>query len=54
MWLLGAGASRSAGMPTAYDVIWDLKRAYYCLKENQELMRIDTALGKEQFRFRKR
>ncbi|NOZ86872.1 MAG: SIR2 family protein [Deltaproteobacteria bacterium] len=37
MWFLGAGASRSAGLPTATDIIWDLKRRYYCLHENQDL-----------------
>jgi hypothetical protein len=37
MWFLGAGASRTAGMPTASDIIWDLKRRYYCLHENQDL-----------------
>jgi hypothetical protein len=37
MWFLGAGASRTAGMPTAGDIIWDLKRRYYCLHENQDL-----------------
>jgi hypothetical protein len=37
MWFLGAGASRTAGMPTAADIIWDLKRRYYCLHENQDL-----------------
>jgi len=37
MWFLGAGASRAAGMPTASDIIWDLKRHYYCLHENQDL-----------------
>lgn len=37
MWFLGAGASRTAGMPTASDIIWDLKRSYYCLHENQDL-----------------
>jgi len=37
MWFLGAGVSRSAGMPTATDIIWDLKRKYYCLKEDQSL-----------------
>jgi hypothetical protein len=24
-------------MPTASDIIWDLKRRYYCLHENQDL-----------------
>src|SRR5216684_8211143 len=37
LWFLGAGASRTAGMPTATDIIWDLKRRYYCLHENQDL-----------------
>lgn len=26
MWFLGAGAPRSAGLPTAYNLIWDLKK----------------------------
>ena len=37
MWFLGAGTSRTAGMPTATDITWDLKRKYYCLQENQDL-----------------
>ena len=37
MWLLGAGSSRSSGLPTALDLIWDLKRLHYCAKENQDL-----------------
>jgi len=37
MWFLGSGASRSAGLPTATDIIWDLKHRYYCLHENQDL-----------------
>ena len=41
MWFLGAGASRSAGLPTATDIIWDLKRRYYCLNENQNLQSHD-------------
>lgn len=40
-WFLGAGASRSAGLPTATDVIWDLKRRYYCREENQNIARQD-------------
>jgi len=35
MWFLGAGTSRTAGLPTATDIIWDLKKKYYCLQENQ-------------------
>ena len=34
-WFLGAGASRAAGLPTATDIIWDLKRRQYCREENQ-------------------
>ena len=40
-WFLGAGASRSAGLPTATDIIWDLKRQHYCREENQEIQRQD-------------
>ncbi|MAL18673.1 MAG: SIR2 family protein [Balneola sp.] len=36
-WFLGAGASRSANMPSATDIIWDLKRQYYCLKEKRDI-----------------
>jgi len=40
-WFLGAGASRTAGLPTATDVIWDLKRRHYCQEENQDISRQD-------------
>ncbi|MBT3043413.1 MAG: SIR2 family protein [Candidatus Thiodiazotropha sp. (ex Codakia orbicularis)] len=40
-WFLGAGASRSSGLPTATDIIWDLKRRYYCREENQDVSRQD-------------
>src|ERR1700728_3172923 len=40
-WLLGAGASATAGLPTATDIIWDLKRRYYCREENQDISRQD-------------
>ncbi|HJR60319.1 MAG TPA: SIR2 family protein [Vicinamibacterales bacterium] len=40
-WFLGAGASRTAGLPTATDIIWDLKRRYYCQQENQDISRQD-------------
>jgi hypothetical protein len=36
-WFLGAGTSQSAGLPTASDIIWDLKKRYYCVEENQRL-----------------
>lgn len=38
-WFLGAGASRSAGLPTATDLLWDMKRRFYCREENQEISR---------------
>lgn len=41
VWFLGAGASRSAGLPCATDILWDLKRQYYCREENQEITRQD-------------
>src|ERR1700712_5427556 len=40
-WFLGAGASRMSGLPTATDIIWDLKRRFYCREENQEVSRQD-------------
>ena len=40
-WFLGAGASSSAGLPTANAILWDLKRQYYCSQENQEILRHD-------------
>lgn len=43
MWFLGAGTSRTAGMPTAVDLIWNLKRRYYCLQENQDIQRHDIS-----------
>lgn len=36
-WFLGAGASRTAGLPTAGDIIWDMKRRYYIREENREV-----------------
>jgi hypothetical protein len=43
-WFLGAGASRTAGLPTATDIIWDLKRRYYCQQENEDVSRQDVQL----------
>lgn len=37
MWFLGAGASRSSGLPTATDISWDLKRRIYCAQQNQDI-----------------
>jgi len=36
-WFLGAGASQSVGLPTAVDIIWQLKTRYYCTEENQSV-----------------
>tara|TARA_R110002073_G_scaffold232347_1_gene393441 strand:- start:8945 stop:10708 length:1764 start_codon:yes stop_codon:yes gene_type:complete len=40
-WFLGAGASRNSGLPTATDIIWDLKKRHYCKEENQEIEQQD-------------
>ena len=40
-WFLGAGASRTAGLPTATDIIWDLKRSHYCGEESLNIDRQD-------------
>lgn len=42
MWFLGAGTSRTAGMPTATDITWDLKVKYYCREENQDIKNHDV------------
>lgn len=44
-WLIGAGCSAVAGLPTAWDILWDLKRRYYCREENQEILRQDVQMG---------
>jgi hypothetical protein len=44
-WFIGAGASAVAGLPTAWDIIWDLKRRYYCREENQDISRQDVQLA---------
>ncbi len=40
-WFLGAGASRNSGLPTATDILFDLKRRYYCREENQDISQQD-------------
>lgn len=40
-WFLGAGTSATAGLPTATDILWDMKCRYYCREENQEISRQD-------------
>ncbi len=36
-WFLGAGASASAGLPTAGDLIWQFKRGLYCAAQKVSL-----------------
>lgn len=45
MWLLGAGASRTAGIKTAWDVIWDLKHKLYCSQKKLALTAITDLSG---------
>lgn len=33
VWFLGAGASASAGVPSAMDLVWDFKRLLYCTSQ---------------------
>lgn len=37
LWFLGAGTSRTSGLPTATDLLWKMKRTYYCVQENQRV-----------------
>ncbi len=37
MWLLGAGASAAAGVPTAFQMTWEFKRAIFCSEERVPL-----------------
>ena len=37
MWLLGAGASAAAGIPTAWDKIWDFKQKIYASQKHVSL-----------------
>ena len=43
MWLLGAGASAAAGIPTAGDMIWDFKRRIYSERRGTTLARLPAA-----------
>jgi len=36
-WFFGAGTSASAGIPTAYDMIWDFKRSLYTSSFNHDV-----------------
>jgi hypothetical protein len=37
MWFLGAGASRTAGIKTAGDMIWEFKQKLYCSEKRVPL-----------------
>lgn len=37
MFLLGAGSSVSAGIPTAWDMIWDFKRTLFCAENKKPI-----------------
>lgn len=43
-WFLGAGTSASANLPTATDIIWDLKTQYYCIQEKQDIKNQDVQI----------
>lgn len=43
-WFLGAGFSVSANLPTANQIIWDLKKKYYCSEENQDIHDTDIQI----------
>lgn len=36
-WLFGAGTSVAAGLPTAWDLIWEFKKRIYCSEEGYKL-----------------
>ena len=40
MWLLGAGASASAGIPTAWDMIWEFKQQLYVSQRRVSLQTV--------------
>ncbi len=40
MWLLGAGASASAGIPTARDMIWEFKQQLYVSQRRVSLQTV--------------
>src|SRR4051794_39553595 len=37
MWLLGAGSSAAAGVPTAGQMVWEFKRELYCAAQRVSL-----------------
>lgn len=40
MWFLGAGASAGAGIPTAWDMIWEFKRLIFCTEQRVSQARV--------------
>ncbi len=42
-WLVGAGVSASAGVPTAWDMIYDFKRTIYAQAKRIDISELDTA-----------
>lgn len=36
-WFTGAGASVAAGLPSAYNMIWDFKRSIFCTEQNMPI-----------------
>lgn len=44
VWFLGAGASSSAGVPSAMDLIWDFKRLLYCTSQKIPLRAVQDLL----------
>ncbi len=41
-WFLGAGESHNANLPTAEEIISDLKRRYFCGEEKQKFSTNDV------------
>ena len=39
MWFFGAGASAAAGIPTAWDMIWEFKRSIFCSEQGIPISR---------------
>ena len=37
VWFVGAGTSVSAGLPTAWDLVWEFKRRIYCSEEGYHI-----------------
>ncbi len=40
MWLLGAGASASAGVPTASDMVWEFKQQLFVSQRRASLQTV--------------